>query len=85
MSALTEAHVFYKSQNYLEAAVKYTQASKLLTVHPLTFSDKTKVSYLLLWHNNRSAVFEKAASDHFERTGIGDIAIPTEQLIARYG
>lgn len=59
---------------------KCTQASKLLAAHTPIFCDKNKLSHLLLGHNNRAAVFEKAASDYFERTGIGDIAIPTEQL-----
>jgi len=69
-----------KSQNYLKATAKCTQASKLLVAHTPIFGDKNKLSHLLLGHNNRAAVFEKAASDYFERTGIGDIAIPTEQL-----
>ena len=55
--ALDKADVFNKSSNYLEAAAQYTEALKILAAHPSMFSEKAKVSHLLLLHNNRSAFF----------------------------
>jgi len=64
-NALSKADKLAKGQRYVQAAASYSEAISIVQSGAARFDAKTSSSHLLVLHNNRSAMCEKAGEEQF--------------------